>query len=131
MFGLRNPYGTYGFTKTPNNLVETNTVWNDNSAIIPKLPYSNFGLLGEKDQIFVQGTPITNTNVSIDNSVILVKPDGNTNVGTRFYNNSLDDKPCVIDFAIPKPPLNLLESNIPAKYQTTNSTSYQASRFYA
>ena len=85
-----------------------------------------------QDTIFIQGAPVVNTNVSIDNSTILVKPDGETNVGTRFYSNSLGSEPCVIDFAIPRPPLNLLTySSIPAKYQDINSNTYQSTQFYA
>ena len=131
-YGLRNPYGTYGFAKNSNNIV--NVVWDpiDETSKIPSLAYSTYGLLGEKDEIFVQGVPVTNTNVSIDNSTILAKPDGQTNVGTRFYSNALDSKPCMIDFTIPKPPFNLLTySSIPAKYQDTNSNTYQSTQFYA
>ena len=131
-YGLRNPYGTYGFAKNSNNVV--NAVWNtiDGTSKIPSLSYSTYGLLGEDDKIFIQGTPVANTSVSIDNSIILIKPDGQTNADTRFYSNSLSNEPCVIDFAIPKPPFNLLTySAIPAKYQDTNSNTYGATQFYA
>lgn len=131
-YGLRNPYGTYGFAKNSNNVVDA--VWDtiNGASKIPSLSYSTYGLLGEDDKIFIQGIPVANTSVSIDNSTILIKPEGQTNAGTRFYSNSLSNEPCVIDFAIPKPPFNLLTySAIPAKYQDTNSNTYGATQFYA
>lgn len=109
-------------------------VWDtiNGASKIPSLSYSTYGLLGEDDKIFIQGIPVANTSVSIDNSTILIKPEGQTNAGTRFYSNSLSNEPCVIDFAIPKPPFNLLTySAIPAKYQDTNSNTYGATQFYA
>lgn len=131
-YGLRNPYGTYGFAKNSSNIV--NAVWDtiDGTSKITSLDYSTYGLLGEDDKIFVQDVPVANANVSIDNSTILIKPDGYTNVGTRFYSNALGSDPCIIDFAIPKPPFHLITySSIPAKYQDTNSNTYGTTQFYA
>lgn len=129
-YGLRSPYGTYGFAQ--DGLVDVTWDTIDGTSKIPSLDYSTYGLLGEDDSIFIQGTPAANANVSIDNSTILVKPNGQTNVGTRFYSNTLDSDPCVINFSIPEPPFHLLTHNsAPAKYQDTNSSTYQTTQFYA
>ena len=125
-YGLRNPYGTYNFAKNSNNIADV-----VESSKIASSAYSTYGLLGKDDKIFVQGTPITNTNASIDNSVILVKPDGETNVGTRFYSNAISEDPCTINFAIPRPQLCLITSDTPAKYVYTNDKSYATTQFYA